>query len=306
MSDTQPKYTAMELAELIGVPRTTINDWLTRYERYIFFKLQGKRKVYTDSTVAVLREISELRNQGLSSFDIEEELAKRHPMRGEIAPEPTATEGGEPSLAPVLRSQITEMTDLLRNSLLDLQRRFVALEQEQRRAAARAWRWSAVTALLAILLVLLAALAAVKLQREIEARLASDRLRLQSDTAIGQMEQELGRQLAREQQLESDLARFKQELADQQQQFQERLEALRQKAESARQAALLEQRDEFARSRLELLGQLDAARQDRDRLGQLLQQLQEQIAAQNRLIRRLGETEPATPPPPASLAPELP
>ena len=39
-------YTVMELAEQIGVPRTTINDWLARYSMYIDTVAQGKRKVY--------------------------------------------------------------------------------------------------------------------------------------------------------------------------------------------------------------------------------------------------------------------
>ena len=82
--DDLKKYTVMELAEIIGVPRTTINDWLTRYAQYIDFKMQGKRKIYTDAALTVLKEISGLRDKGLSSFDIEEELAKSHPVHGEV------------------------------------------------------------------------------------------------------------------------------------------------------------------------------------------------------------------------------
>ena len=81
--ENSKKYTLSDLADLLMVPRTTINDWLTRYSQYIDFKIQGKRKIYLDSSVDVLREISALRNNGLSSFDIEEELAKRHPVHAE-------------------------------------------------------------------------------------------------------------------------------------------------------------------------------------------------------------------------------
>jgi len=33
--------------------------------------MQGRRKMYTDASIEVLKEISDLRNSGLSSFDIE-------------------------------------------------------------------------------------------------------------------------------------------------------------------------------------------------------------------------------------------
>ena len=39
-------YSAAGLATALGVPRTTINDWLTRYENYIDSETIGKRKVY--------------------------------------------------------------------------------------------------------------------------------------------------------------------------------------------------------------------------------------------------------------------
>ena len=47
-------YTVMELAERVGVPRTTINDWLSRYAPYIDFTMQGKRRIYSENTLSVL------------------------------------------------------------------------------------------------------------------------------------------------------------------------------------------------------------------------------------------------------------
>ena len=74
-------YTVMELAEQINVPRTTINDWLGRYSQYIDAVVQGKRKVYPESALVILREISALRNGGRAFADIEAELSARHPIR---------------------------------------------------------------------------------------------------------------------------------------------------------------------------------------------------------------------------------
>ena len=42
---TEKKYSVIELAELLGVPRTTINDWRSKYSMYIDFTVQGKRRV---------------------------------------------------------------------------------------------------------------------------------------------------------------------------------------------------------------------------------------------------------------------
>jgi DNA-binding transcriptional MerR regulator len=297
MTETPNKYTVMELADAVGVPRTTINDWLSRYERFIDFRTQGKRKVYTAATLAVLQEIGELRNQGLSSFDIEEALGKRHPMRGEVAEggaegDAAAGTSGEEAMPLVLRRQVTEMADLMRQSLLDIQHKLEDLDRNQERTIARANRWTALTVLLVLLLVLSGAVAAVKLQRAIEAnrRLANERQ--QAHQALQQVEEELSKQIDRECVLANDLNASRLDMAAQEKAFRERLEALRSEAETAREAALAEQRDEFAKGRLELLQQIDAARQNEERLAPLLRQLQEKLDEQSVAIQRLGEVKP--------------
>ena len=40
----QEFYSAAALAAALNVPRTTINDWLTRYENYIDVQQNGKRR----------------------------------------------------------------------------------------------------------------------------------------------------------------------------------------------------------------------------------------------------------------------
>lgn len=80
-------YTVMELAEKVGVPRTTINDWLGKYSTYIGFVMQGKRRVYTETTLSVLLKVSELRAAMKSSFEIEQELAAIYAIHPEFAEE---------------------------------------------------------------------------------------------------------------------------------------------------------------------------------------------------------------------------
>ena len=38
-------YSIVELAEMLNVPRTTLNDWLTRFYQYIECETRGKRRV---------------------------------------------------------------------------------------------------------------------------------------------------------------------------------------------------------------------------------------------------------------------
>lgn len=87
--DNTKNYTVMELADLIGVPRTTINDWLNRYGQYILSIPQGKRKVYPESAVRILQEIASLRNQGESFARIEKILGENYPIKAEfVVPAP--------------------------------------------------------------------------------------------------------------------------------------------------------------------------------------------------------------------------
>lgn len=124
-------YNVTELVDLIGAPRTTINDWLARYVKYIAFETRGKRRLYPESSVTVLREISELRNQGKTSFEIEEILMQNHPLQPDpvdlsaaAAPEPSGdnSDSGNSS-ALVLRSQTEEIAKLINRELRHMSER---------------------------------------------------------------------------------------------------------------------------------------------------------------------------------------
>lgn len=101
MTENGPaKYTVIELAELLGAKRTTVNDWLSKYALYIEFSVQGKRRIYTDSALNVLKKVAELRAKGLSSFEIDAELAKTYAVH----PQPETTisvEEDDPEPPPV-------------------------------------------------------------------------------------------------------------------------------------------------------------------------------------------------------------
>jgi len=144
-------YTVMELAEQIGVPRTTINDWLARYSQYIDSILQGKRKVYPESALAVLREIAALRNSGKAFPEIETELSAKHPIRavpvppqeekaeakpsaassaGNPAPEAKPETGENSSgFAVIARQQSEEIGRLIGESFRNMEQRIQGLEK---------------------------------------------------------------------------------------------------------------------------------------------------------------------------------
>ena len=63
-------YSAAALAAAAGVPRTTINDWLTKYADFVECVANGKRKVYSARTLMVMQEIVRLRDAGKSGSEI--------------------------------------------------------------------------------------------------------------------------------------------------------------------------------------------------------------------------------------------
>ena len=47
-------YLASDLAGELGLPRSTINDWLVRYADYLEVETRGKRKVYSEKSLRML------------------------------------------------------------------------------------------------------------------------------------------------------------------------------------------------------------------------------------------------------------
>ncbi|MBQ7208378.1 MAG: MerR family transcriptional regulator [Lentisphaeria bacterium] len=93
MDNGKKLYSVSDLAASLNVPRTTVNDWLRKYDRYIDFEVRGRRKVYTDDSLAVLKIISAAKDGGTGSAELEAELASRCAVRPEISPLP---EDGDP------------------------------------------------------------------------------------------------------------------------------------------------------------------------------------------------------------------
>ncbi|MDD5727359.1 MAG: MerR family transcriptional regulator [Victivallales bacterium] len=77
-------YIIADFVKLLDVPRTTLKDWLSHYEHYIESETRGHRKIYFDSSLNVLKEIKEMRQDGLSASEIISALSGRHPVNPDI------------------------------------------------------------------------------------------------------------------------------------------------------------------------------------------------------------------------------
>ena len=94
--ENQNLYSISDLADQVGVPRTTITDWLGKYARFIELQTQGRRRFYTDRTLSVLCKVAELRTAGRSIGDIDGELERIFPVHPTVEPADNAggTEAG--------------------------------------------------------------------------------------------------------------------------------------------------------------------------------------------------------------------
>ncbi len=97
--DNQNLYSISDLADQVGVPRTTITDWLGKYARFIELQTQGRRRFYTDRTLSVLCKVAELRTAGRSIGDIDGELERIFPVHPTVEPPDAASDaaGSGPS-----------------------------------------------------------------------------------------------------------------------------------------------------------------------------------------------------------------
>ncbi len=84
MSSNSVFYSVSDLGLKLGVPRTTINDYLARYGQYIEFEIHGKRKVYTEKSLEILQDIANMRAQGMAFYDIEQNLMQKYPVQPEL------------------------------------------------------------------------------------------------------------------------------------------------------------------------------------------------------------------------------
>ncbi|MFA6291891.1 MAG: MerR family transcriptional regulator [Victivallales bacterium] len=290
MSDIK-KYTVIELAEVLNVPRTTITDWLVRYSAYIEYKTQGKRKVYTDASVNVLKEISELRNKELSSFDIEEELAKRHPVHGVVSEQMHMEEGEIPPeetdpSAMVLRKSVTEMGETIKKTLMEMSRRIEEVEKLNAENSARARRWFALVLLLIVAIILVGVFAYQKIETSYREnrKLQADGISYLADlkSAREQIKSNVIDLTSREKQISA----LELGLEKQSKEFEEAIARAKKDSDTAKSAEILELRNKFAEEKLNMLKELEKSRNEKDKIRSDIQKMNHDLES---AIKKISE-----------------
>ena len=275
--DNEARFSASDLAELLKVPRTTINDWISRYSQYIDFKLQGKRKTYTQASVDVLKEISGLRDKGLSSFDIENELAKRHPVHAEQVPpaeehaaqsetnpgeSPAASPGNE-DYAIIVKKQTDEIGRLISEQLLNMSKRLEDLEHSSRVASSKNSKYYVLTVFLIFIFAIIMAAAAFQLASSVQENKSLKNINNQYSSELSKSEKELEQITIKlngdKEQFEDNIKKLQSQLEEQKKNFDSSLQTKLSDAEQKKEAELRLVRDKFAAERLELLKKLEAA-----------------------------------------------
>ena len=285
-------YTVIELAESAGAARTTINDWLSKYSAYIDYKMVGRRRVYTEAAAVVVKEIAELRNKGFSAPEIESELAKKHPVRPEIAdtvPERSAApetslavektpDANPDEFALIAKQQSEELGRFFAESFRDMADRMQSLEGKANRAERKLYfGYACVFILLAALCVCAFLLFQGILKQSVQS-LSNEAKTVENGTAIrsldgktdrnGEAIRSLDEKTVRlsgsAAELRKGIAELKTGLADQKKEFRRAVSEMK----NAKDAEIALLKENFAGEKKKLLSELDRLEKEKKELRQ--------------------------------------
>ena len=299
-------YTVMELAEQIGVPRTTINDWLARYSMYIDTVTQGKRKVYPETALAVLREVAALRSAGKAFAEIETELAAKHPIQAvplppqeEAAPAGKTEEKPEGSAAAqqpdlsgegnalVPRQQAEEIGRLIGESFRNMDQRIKELEGISTAQRKMTYLWQIICVLFLIFLTVGGYLALKLMNQAKEENRQLQNRNVQNTARLTALQEQSVTLIKGNREFQANITRLKSELTQQKKEFEQNIKTEKQRLNElhqAREKALLSERDQallkvkeqetrlalekekFTAERLKILNELDELKKQHEKL----------------------------------------
>lgn len=313
MMEGKKKFSVSDLAEALNVPRTTVNDWLSRYSQYIDFRMQGKRKIYLEGTLKVLEEISELRNSGMSSFDIEEELVKRHPLNVEDVTheqkkkqeekaedvenseeDAENDENAQEEFALTVKKQTDEIGRMISEKLQNMSKRMDEIENSNRIANEKAGRWHSFAIILLVLFVAAVAFSAYKISEYLK---TNKSLELEKNTfaeKLSNSEKDLRKTTVKLQKntenFEENIRKLNSEMSKQEKEFKELLEKKMKEAETQKEAELLKEKNNFAQEKLELLKRIEETAAEKKSKDEVINKLQQHNLEQSATIKTLSES----------------
>lgn len=289
-------YTVMELAETLGAARTTVNDWLSRYTQYIDFKMVGRRRVYTEATLAVLREISELRNKGLGGPEIETELAKTHAVRpvaedplfaamGEEMPKQNEPEKSASAPVPtdefamIAKQQSDELGRMFAESFRDMADRMNSLEKKADKAERKVWLGYGFVFVLLAALIVLGVLFFQRQNRTDRENRAAD---VQQKEAIQAVNDKTVKLTGSAEDMQKGISELKKGLDSQKKEFDKALREM--KSANEREVAAL--KDNFAKEKKEQLQRMEQISAEKNRE---IEELKKQNNASAQKIKELEQ-----------------
>ncbi len=262
-------FTVMELAEQIGVPRTTINDWLARYSIYIDTVTQGKRKVYPETALAVLREVAALRSAGKAFAEIETELAAKHPIQaiplppqeearpeakkeekpseGSASAQPASAASSEDGAALVPRQQTEEIGRLIGESFRNMDQRIKELEGISAAQRKMTYLWQIICVLFLIFLAVGGCLALKLMNQAKEENRQLQNQNLQNTARLTALQEQSVTLIKGNKEFQANITRLKSELTRQKKEFEQNIKTEKQRLDElhqAREKALLSERDQ--------------------------------------------------------------
>ena len=318
-SENQNLYSISDLADQVGVPRTTITDWLGKYARFVELQTQGRRRFYTDRTLAVLCKVAELRTAGRSIGDIDGELERIFPVHPTVEPaenaggteaDPAANPAGQDTANPnqgqqnypvVKQENFDELYDLLGAKFTDL---CDAMSAVNRKADASARRLRLMLAVAVMIIVVLSGFLALfyvnfLVQRDNtaasrDAASAIAALSTGSETRENALRTDVGNLSGSVSGINDELQKLRADLPAQRAAFEVAIAEMRRANGSAMEAQQAQfearialEKEQFAAERLKLLQQIDSLQ---ERLNQAaasepardeeIRKLREELAAQ--------------------------
>ena len=307
--ENKQSYSVSDLATALNLPRTTINDWLSKYARFLDTELKGKRKVYSVKSLQVLQDIAQFRNDGVQLVDIDKLLEAKYGMHGEIqvekvtekSDEKKSNDGETTTTELAINNAVAqEMTVLVKNQFEELLLGIEKATQQRNSAIRRTHILFIVLLFLFFILIGAGGFVGVRLIAAHNAEQHFERQKIKQQYEA--IEQDLSQNFAKNKQeinalsdkTSADLAnivtklnsrdeQLRQELVKQQNELKSLLEELKKENKNLETEAI-KNRENFAKKQLELLEnmkknqeELEKIRTDLDKSREVETQLREKI-----------------------------